>query len=186
MTYALQQCTHTQTHTSHVFHITLRLYEEDAVLCVQLQVLLLGSEWCHAVLSNQPLSAGQPQPQRLHVPLALSITLKDKNTLLPLSLILQLNPPFPPRVHLVLPMQQTKMNVHTRRHTLLSPLCCQGVISQFFRDKEGGKTKEKKKLNEELEADQRCKNASVYLLLARKVVMMRTEPNIHGQHMETQ
>lgn len=44
----------------------------------------------------------------------------------------------------------------------------------------------KRKMNEELKADRRRENATVYLLLAGKVVMMRTQPNIHGQHTETQ
>ena len=88
----------------------------------------------------------------------------------------------PPTVPLVLPMQQTKARTHTLHFKLLSALLeCSNSVQQRERQ-EGGK----KELHEELQADQRCKNASVYLLLAGKVVMMRTVPNIHGQHMETQ
>lgn len=62
-------------------------------------------------------------------------------------------------------------NKGTHTHTQLqSPLCCQSDNNcQRERDREGGKIKgEKKELKEELQADQRCKNASVYLLLAGK------------------
>lgn len=68
--------------------------------------------------------------------------------------------------------------------TQISSVLLERINSQRETKKE--ESQRKKELNEELQADQRCKNACVYLLLAVKVVMMRTEPNIHGQHMETQ
>lgn len=51
------------THTSVMFHITLRLYEEDAVLFVQLHVLLLRSQRRHAASLASIIKQGR-QPQQ--------------------------------------------------------------------------------------------------------------------------
>lgn len=102
-------------------------------------------------------------------------SLSDKNTFLPSSLyFLMLNPPFSA-------FHAANKGIHK---TQISSVLLECINSQRETKKE--ESQRKKELNEELQADQRCKNACVYLLLAVKVVMMRTEPNIHGQHMETQ
>lgn len=63
------------THISHVPYNT-GLYEEDAVLSVQLHVLLLCSERRHAASLATSIRQDSQEPQRLNVLLALSITLK--------------------------------------------------------------------------------------------------------------
>lgn len=103
-------------------------------------------------------------------------SLSDKNTFLPSSLYFQCRiPPFSA-------FHAANKGIHK---TQISSVLLECINSQTETKKEESQRK-KLKLNEELQADQRCKNARVYLLLAVKVVMMRTEPNIHGQHMETQ
>lgn len=66
--------------------------------------------------------------------------------------------------------KQRRTHTHTQNFNLLS--AARVIITQCHRererDREGGKIKGKKELKEKLQADQRCKNASVYLLLAGK------------------
>ncbi len=146
-------------------HITLRLYE-DGVLCVQLHVLLLCSERCHAA-SLASVIKQDSQSHRGFTRCSLSASL-PKNFkpsflcpfLYPVSLFSL------PRVPLVLPMQQTKAHTPTPTHTHTHNFSAVRVMItscqiEREREREGSRI-------EALQAVQRCTNACVYLLLAGK------------------